>query len=308
MIYIIYGDEAFKVNQKINELSREKEQVEFDILKEQVADIHKEIATIDLLSEDKVYVISNLDLFELKKSKLNKAELSLFEKIFDLELEIIIIANKKLNEKTKFYENYFSQIKYFEYLKANINLKAELTQYLLENKIEIIEDAKRHLLSFHEELYALINDVDKMWQYSDMQVIDLQVVEAVGINYITYKVFALYEYMIKSNTQKAKQYYQALLNQSIDDTQIFLIYLTQLNKYYQVKLAQNIYGNNNVIIAKNLKMNPYQVQMMFRHLDYVSIGALKQMVKCASEMDYMYKSGSIAIKDAMQIILNQEVI
>ncbi len=303
MIHIIYGDESYKINAKIREIVDQREVVKYDIIKSDIIDIYKDIATIDLFSEEKVYIFENLDIFEIKKSKLNKNQLLNMSRIIDLNNEVIIIANRKLNEKTAYYENYFSKIKYYEYISENIDLQAELNKYVKENEIVIDSEAKQLLLTYHQEIYGLVNDVDKMWQYANMTEINEKIVKAVGINYVTYKVFALYEDILRKNKEKAKEYYLILKEQGIDDVQMLLIFLTQIRKYFEIKVAMGVLNNNIDAVAKHLKMNSYQVRMLNKVIVYIDRKVIFDLMNLASEVDYLYKSGQVSATNAMEMMM-----
>ncbi len=299
MIYIYYGDNEYLIQKDISDQIGQSELVEIDFDLINMSELFAMMASQDLFATKKTYLFTNIDLFQVQKNKYNKINKIWINKIFNLDVDIIIMNTKKINKKAQIYHDHHHQIVYKEYLQKSINFKTQTKKYISDQGIKIDQESLGILNdNFNEDMPGFMNEVEKLIQFTNYQMINKNDIDQIGVTTTETKIFQLYNFIFQKKQVNAVNYLNQLVSNDEDIDVLLLIGFKQLQKYHLVKQLSSK-SLPSMKIASLIEINSYQVTIIEKELVNCDLLHLSKLVVEASNLDLLYKSGQIKSYDAL---------
>lgn len=292
MLYFVSGDDSYNKNLYIEKKSNGKEQIYIDMNSIDYSQLMSDIRSIDLFDNPKIYILEGFKGFNNKSEKYSKANIALLDQVFTSNEEMIIVADKKINRETTWYNKFGSGMEVAEFALENLNFDEALDKFIIEHQIIIDDDALDLLKSnFPNNIFGATNDLKKIWEYTNHQKIDVTSVKSAGQMLTEHKIFELYNYIVLNKTKQAMDYLTILRSEGITDSDILLVSFTQIKRMYETKvfIAK---GYNDFKIASHIGSNPYATKRNRKLLSHVSDKRLEFLVQTLADFDFQFKSGA----------------
>lgn len=292
MLYFVSGDDSYNKNQYINKLASGREQFHVDMNTVDYSQLMSNMRSIDLFASPKIYILEGFKGFCNKSEKYSKANTALLDQVFSSDEEIIIVADKKLNRDTRWYDKFGSGMEVQEFVLEDLNFDKALDKFIVEYQITIEEEALDLLKSnFPNNIFGATNDLKKIWEYTNHNPITIEAVNTAGQKLTEHKIFELYNYIVLGRTKQAIDYLTILRNEGIADGDILLVSFTQIKRMYETKVLI-AKGYNDFKIASQIGSNPYATKQNRKLLVHISEKRLEYLVQTLADFDFQFKSGA----------------
>ncbi|WP_426461177.1 DNA polymerase III subunit delta [Mycoplasma hafezii] len=298
-MYLIYGEEQFLINQKINKLKSKYNDNQIILLDENYSydDLLKSLSATNLFNLKQLIIVKGLDLFKLKKldTKQNKISEILIRTLSNYDdNEVVFVANEK-----KIADNNFTS----QFLKLNNcqilemqkiskkQLPEQIMQYITSKKGNISYIDLLYLLEkIPDDLGLIIKEVDKLLLVNPN--INKTIIDENISHYPIPSAFGFVNSLQKGNFVEI---YNAYLNQKqLGETTIQLISQVSWSfvLVYQVACLLNL-NMSQKDIADFLKINEYRVKLANIQLNKYGISRVKKIIQNLALVDLETKSSSI---------------
>lgn len=292
MLYFVSGDDTFNISRYIGKLANGKETIAIDMKTVDYSKVMSEMLSLDLFASPKIYILEGFKGFSNKSEKYSKANIALLNAIFSSDEEIVIVSDKKINRQTTWYKRFGEGMEVSEFTLEELDFDSSLDKFITENQVEIEEEALVLLkANFPNNIFGATNDLLKIWEYADHQLISVSDVKAAGQVLTEHKIFELYNLIITGRTAAAISYLAVIRNEGISDSDILLVSFTQIKRMYENKILITK-GLNDFKIASQIGINPYAAKQNRRTLSNVSESRLEEFVVLLADFDYQFKSGA----------------
>lgn len=303
MLYFVSGDDSYNKNQYIEEKSKGKEQIRIDMNSIDYSELMSDIRSVDLFDEPKIYILDGFKGFSNKSEKYSKANTALLDQVFSTDEEIMIIAEKKINRETSWYNKFGSGMEVKDFVLENLNFDEALDKFIIEHQITISGEALDLVKSnFPNNIFGATNDLKKIWEYTDHQEIDENSVKLAGQMLTEHKIFELYNHIVLKKTNQSIQYLELLRSEGITDSDILLVSFTQIKRMYETKILI-AKGYNDFKIASQIGSNPYAIKQNRKILAHVSEKRLEFLVHTLADFDFQFKSGANSPENLVNMLV-----
>ncbi|ARK29302.1 DNA polymerase III subunit delta [Halalkalibacter krulwichiae] len=153
------------------------------------------------------------------------------------------------------------------------------------------------------QLLQLVSEMNKLALYvGDGGVVDQEVVDLLVARSLEQDVFALIDYAVKKQLDKALVIYHDLLKQKEEPLKLLALIARQLRIFYQVKeMGRRSYSQKD--IASQLKLHPYVVKLASQQVNKFQDKQLLHLLESAADADYAIKSGKMEKTLAVELLL-----
>lgn len=318
MIKLFYGEDSFRLNEKINEIKEDflkktpnSNLGVFDCLEKNcLDDLFLAIKSQGLFSEDKLIICKNIIFLKSDSDKerfygfLEKHLLGLDEK----NLNLIFVQKGKVQKNDRVLRWFLKNIDSIEF--ANLDekeIRKWVSQklnffgfgnddYLLE---VIIESGGSDLNLINNEILKIANYLGDKDEYikEDLKKLMGSRVEA--------DIFKTIEYISSGNKKMAIETLHNQIEKGDDPFYILSMYVYQFRTL--LKIGDFYYKGiiNNFEIAKFCNLSPFVVQKNIYQLRNFNLKKLKEAYKKLEEIDINSKRGKIDIVSGLEIFITE---
>jgi len=262
MIQIITGEDLFSISDRLKKIELEfikKTGSDFGVAKingdeKTFPYIRQEIISNSFFQNFKLVIIKNF--LSLDSDSLNK----LYDLTARLPKEVVLILvqqGKADSRKLKKWEKEFKIIK-FDKTSGN-NLVVRVKDLFRENAAKISDPAALKLIEYCEgDLLRIKNEVDKLSNYKNNEVVEIKDVEDMVEPSINSSIFNLIDAISAKNQTKAMQELTKLLENNENELYILSMIAYGFRNIIMIKDAW-LKGNSPKEISQKLKMHPFVV-------------------------------------------------
>lgn len=301
-IYLIYGNENYLIDKKINEIIEknniEKENIiKYNLNEVNVKEAIIEASTVSMFQTNKLVICEGCNFLtgENKKEVNHDIDMLLnyINNPFDDVYLVFIVNKEKLDDRKKIVKELKKLSTVCECMKVeSYNLNNYLSNYIKEKGYNIKTSDIELLISIAGvNLDNLISEIDKLLIYKDedKNITSDDIKNLVCTN-IEDNVFALTNAIMENNRDKTMKIYEDLIVMGEEPIKLIGMISNQFRLLLQVKLmVNNGYSDNEMI--STLKEHPYRIKLAKNSI--YSINKLKKNILELSRLDYDIKSGKI---------------
>ncbi|MBS5115590.1 MAG: DNA polymerase III subunit delta [Erysipelotrichaceae bacterium] len=314
MIYVLYGNETFLLEQKLKDL-KEKYNISEEMMNlvvyddplVQIKDVIEDCNTPPFLSEYKMVVLKNpIFLTTQKIPEKNKQDLSVLEdylsKPFEQTVFVIFSDVKNFDERKKIVKRLKKEAVYVTLDElSEQQLTGTIRQAIKKRKCLIEDDAMELLLSRVEhQLIKAMNEVEKLTLYTSH--IKIEDVKMLVSKPIEENAFELVSAIMKKKQTLAIQIYKDLMIKNEEPVKLIVMIANQMRLLYQVKVLDRK-GYNDQEIAKILAINPYRIKYLRQDARYFELDDLLAKLNDLACLDKNIKQGLVEKRLGLELFL-----
>ena len=314
MIYVLYGNETFLLEQKLKDL-KEKYNISEEMMNlvvyddplVQIKDVIEDCNTPPFLSEYKMVILKNpIFLTTQKIPEKNKQDLSVLEdylsKPFEQTIFVIFSDVKNFDERKKIVKRLKKEAVYVTLDElSEQQLTGTIRQAIKKRKCLIEDDAMELLLSRVEhQLIKAMNEVEKLTLYTLH--IKIEDVKMLVSKPIEENAFELVSAIMKKKQTLAIQIYKDLMIKNEEPVKLIVMIANQMRLLYQVKVLDRK-GYNDQEIAKILAINPYRIKYLRQDARYFELDDLLAKLNDLACLDKNIKQGLVEKRLGLELFL-----
>ena len=314
MIYVLYGNETFLLEQKLKDL-KEKYNISEEMMNlvvyddplVQIKDVIEDCNTPPFLSEYKMVILKNpIFLTTQKIPEKNKQDLSVLEdylsKPFEQTIFVIFSDVKNFDERKKIVKRLKKEAVYVTLDElSEQQLTGTIRQAIKKRKCLIEDDAMELLLSRVEhQLIKAMNEVEKLTLYTSH--IKIEDVKMLVSKPIEENAFELVSAIMKKKQTLAIQIYKDLMIKNEEPVKLIVMIANQMRLLYQVKVLDRK-GYNDQEIAKILAINPYRIKYLRQDARYFELDDLLAKLNDLACLDKNIKQGLVEKRLGLELFL-----
>lgn len=297
-IYLLYGEEKYDLNRKIDSIKKEFQNLEvglnlFYINKENINELENVSQGVTFFGTKKLVIIKDTNL---------KIDLDILENADD-DITFVLVENsvdkrlteyKKLSKISEIYEfKHLDSKQMVDYIyntirRYGINISYENATYMQnvcgEDKSNIINELKK--------LVIYLDDTDK--------VVTREIIDKVCSRTLNAKIFDVLNLIVNRKKEEAIKSLDDLLEQKEPIVKIYIMLYKQIYQMYVIKYAKQ---NNIPDIAKSFGIHPYTYKNLSTSSDKYSLDKLKQILNDFDEYDEKTKNGEMEFEIGLKKII-----
>lgn len=311
MIYLLYGNELWLIEKKIQEILKKEDIDElsinkYDLENDNLSSILEDAATISMFGSKKAIIISNSYIFTgtTKKGMIeqnNNLLLSYLEHINPNTILIFFTQSEKLDERKKVTKQ-IKNIGCIIDLTATKNIITVVKELFGEYQIDTTT-CELFIDRVGNNLQILEQECEKIKTYkAEEKTITKEDILNLTSKNIDTDIFKLIENIVSKNKQKALESYQEMLKRNEEPIKIIIMLANQFRLMYQAKeLNKKGYSAND--IASILEIHPYRLKLALEKSYLFSSTILLHYLNQLADLDMNIKSGFIEKEFALELFI-----
>lgn len=308
LIYLLIGETAFLIKNKIIEIQSEAliddfNVIKFDSFEEELKDMLQELNTVSFFDEKKLVIIQNAN--QLKRFSLDEIkDLEKYLRNPNEDTILILTNNSEIEDKTL--KTLFNKYCYIEKI-SNIKLE-ELPNYIYKNfkkdKYEIDEFAIKALISRIEIDQDLLEvEINKLKTFAyDSKVINEDNVIDLVPRTLEDNIFYFSQKYLNNEVLNYMNIYYDLIGSKITPLTILNHLFNNINLLIQVKILLNKRCTREQI-AETLAISPGRTYYLINDAKNQSLKSLQNKVKELANLDLNIKLGLQEEKVGLELLL-----
>ncbi|MDJ0625378.1 MAG: DNA polymerase III subunit delta [Candidatus Caenarcaniphilales bacterium] len=290
-IHLIFGDDEFRVSQKIKELKNESLSSKNDTTCHRVNpkdDLFTEIFGISLFSQNKLLILNLPDFDSNELLKILESD------SIPQHIELIIYQSGKLDKRTKLFKfldkasGKVFEINQFSPWKPN-DVTNWLKMVATSKNINIEQKALQKMVNFYGNDTASLNsEMDRLASYVNNEIIKLEDVEKLCDSHED--LFSVVECILKKQLGLASQKAEKYINHQ-SPLPLIAGLQTIFRSYFIIKELDSE-GINPPEIAAKIGKNPWKVSQDVLKLQKVRIDFLGKIIKTLNQIEFEIKTGA----------------
>jgi len=307
MIIFLYGQDSYRINQKLNELIRGYNAknpsglnlINLDLAENSIEDFFESVKSSSLIPEKKLIILKNIFSTDseallkfLKSQNLSKRD--------DVILLIITFNN---SDKSKLFEYLIkkpNQAQNFKPLKA-YEIKSWAKQFSNSLGIDLTGEALDFLISnCGLDLWQFDCEIRKLADFSAgggkiKRVISRSQVEELAVPNANYNVFRLTDALAKKNKKKALEALYIALDSGEKPTELLGLLAWQIRNFLRFKSNPDKFSD--------LKLHPFVLEKIRESARLFSIDELNAILSKIIDLDLAFKTGGLNEKTALSLLI-----
>lgn len=314
MIYVLYGDETFLLEQKLKDLKKKYDISEemmnlsvYDDANVLIKDVIEDCNMPPFLSEYKMVLLKNpIFLTTQKIAEKNKQDLTVLEDYishpFEQTIFVIFSDVKNFDERKKIVKRLRKETTFISLDEVSYHqLAASSRNAVKKRNCTIDDDALDLLLSrVNNKLMIVSNEIEKLTLYTSH--ITYQDVDVLVSKPIEENAFELVSAIMKKNQKRAISIYKDLMIQNEEPVKLIVMIANQMRLLYQVKLLDRK-GYNDQEIGKILSINPYRIKYIRQDAKVFDSNDLLEKLNDLACLDKNIKQGLVDKKLGLELFL-----
>jgi len=307
MIIFLYGQDSYRINQKLNELIHGYNAknpsglnlINLDLAEDKLEDFFESAKASSLIPEKKLIILKNIFgadskvlLKFLKSQNLSKRD--------DIILLIIAFNN---SDKSRLFEYLIkkpNQAQNFKPLKA-YEIKSWAKQFSNSLGIDFTGEALDFLISnCGLDLWRFDCEIRKLADFSAgggkiKSIISRSQVEELTVPNANYNVFRLTDALAKKNKKKALEALYVALDNGEKPTELLGLLAWQIRNLLRFK--------SNPDKSSDLKLHPFVLEKIRESARFFSIDELNAILSKIIDLDLAFKTGDLNEKTALSLLI-----
>jgi DNA polymerase-3 subunit delta len=301
-IILIYGDEQFLINKKIDEIIDKDNTVTYDMASSSMLDVKEDLFSYSLFSNTKDILCKNC--FFLKSGDEGNINLEVLGEILNKKIEnrLILTIDSKVDLRKKEVKEIIRIGTVYEFNKLK---DYEIVKYISEEfkklgyKIEI--STVNYFKSFVGDNIGIINsEIYKLDLYKDNKVITKEDINAISSKTTEDNIFELIDTVVNKDIDKSLKIYDDFLLLNIEEIRLVVMLADQFRLIFQTKTLYSS-GYTEEDIIKQLGVHPYRIKLAKQSI--VSIDDAKRYIMKLYDLDVAIKTGKKEKKSAFKMFL-----
>ncbi len=301
MIYLLYGDEEFLIEEEIKKIIKTSKVDDlnisrYDLEEDNIKDVIDDANTVSLFEDNKVIIVRGLDKYlKLKDTKI------LEDYINNIVPETnLILTAYKLDDKKKIVKD-LKKISKVKECNKNKNISNAVRQMFDDYKIDY-KTIDLLIKLVGSDLAIIKQEAEKLKTYkTDKIITSKDVLELVSDN-CNEDIFDLVNYIVNKDKESAFNTYSKLIKKNEEPIKIIITLANQFRLIYQ---AKELYkkGCSQDTIADTLSVHPYRIKLALeKSKNYSSKILLNYLLKLA-DIDSKIKNGLIDKNLALELFI-----
>ncbi|WP_197066524.1 DNA polymerase III subunit delta [Beduini massiliensis] len=314
MIYVLYGEETFLLEQKLKDIKKEygisEENMNLAVYDSAATELKEVIEDCNMppfLSDYKMVLLKNPYFLTTQKGPASlHQDGTLLEKYLKAPMEstiFVIYHNvKNFDERKKLVKLLKKETTFMLMDKiGHHQLKSSVRNAVKRRKAVIDDEALEFMLSrLPNDLMMISSEVEKLCLYS--QHITLEDVRAVVSKPLEENAFELVSAIMKKDQQKAVQIYKDLMVNNEEPVKLIVLIANQMRLLMQVKTLDRK-GYNDQEIAKILGINPFRLRYIRADASQYDIQDLMHRLNDLALLDTDIKKGMVDKRLGLELFL-----
>ena len=301
---VIYGDEKFLMEQKLNGLKKEYHIKEEDLNlmtywchETPMSAIIEDSLTPPFFSEYKIIVVKNPTFLTTQKQKdVSEDDIQLFMDYLSKDnpstIFVIYHDQKNFDERKKIVKALRKQTRFIEVGKLDDKQLFKTVHKAFHSRECMIDDDALELFlsRMPNDLLEISQEINKICLYSHhitKEVVDMMVPKQIEEN-----VFELTKAILNKETAHCIHIYKDLMMNNEEPIKLIVLIANSLRLLYQVKLLDRK-GYNDQEIGKLLSINPFRLRYVRQDGKDYELKELLQKLDELSQLDVAIKTGKI---------------
>lgn len=297
-IYLLYGEEKYDLNRKIESIKKEFNDLEiglnlFYINKDNIDELENISQGVTFFGTKKLVIIKDMNL-KINLETLQNA---------DDDITFIIIENnidKRLSEYKRLSK--MAEISEFKHLDSK-----QMTDYIYNTikkySLNISYDSASYIQNVcGEDKTNIINELKKIVVYLDGndRNVTREIIDKVCARTLNAKIFDVLNLIVNKKREEAIKSLNDLLEQKEPIIKIYIMLYKQIYQMYIIKYAKL---NNIPDISKLFNIHPYTYKNLLASSDKYSLSQLKQILTYFDEYDEKTKNGEMDFEIGLKKII-----
>lgn len=322
-MYLFHGEESYLINHYINEIknkfiSKDFEDLNYIKMDEKEFTVDKlinSLETLPFMSEKKIVVVKNSELFGTKKKMLSEDEedklIKYLNNLPDTACLIFVTfdaidARKKISKEIKKNGTVIS----FDKLQL-VELKKWIEKILRSHKKEMNQSDITYFInnlnyfdkSGNQDLYNIENEIRKLIAFvGDKDVIHEGDINLVFVSTSQNNIFKLLDEIEKNNVKKAINILNELINEGEPIIKILVVLSNHIRNLFKTKLLL-VQGYSSKMIAQELKIHPFVAGKLVDQSRRFDERRLRKLIDICLEFDAKIKLSKIKQQIATELLI-----
>jgi len=300
--YLIVSDTIYNIENKLKELTSDIDNVvTFNMNENTMDEVLEEASYFSMFDTLKCVIVKNAKIFSANKnsdSNKNKEDANKLLKYLENEnknTRLIFVLNGKADSKKKIYNMIKDNHNLFNYNNlTKTEQKNELKKYVLDNGYKIDDNSLWYIINNSLGNYDLaINEIKKILiYYSNPCMIKYEDVIELTAKTLEDNNFKFVDSIISRNLNESFKYLEEAKILKVEPSVILSMIYREFKLMLSILLYEkNKYSYSNIL--KELKITDWQYQKIKNNLRIYNEREIKEEIVKLSNLDYMYKSGSL---------------
>lgn len=325
MILFFYGEDTYRLKQKIDELKAkyvsaslgDTNLVVLEANETDYAQVYRQVMALPFLAKTRLVILKNV--FKEGKKELQEKLPELLDKVPETTVLVVaefgkpdkrLVLFKKLNKPQN--EAPLGSKKIWEFNQLNPYEIDDWIKKEVKNRGAEIEPAAASKLAEYvgNDLWRISNELDKLINYSsskpnnELRITLNDVLLLVRPQFET-TVFALNDALIMKNREKALKELHQLTGSGEAELMIFAMIVSQYRNLLIAKDMEERQGRalRSFELAKLTGINPYVAQKISPYLSHFTLKELKDIYRQLLDYDLKMKTGKIEPKTALDLLV-----
>jgi len=267
-IYLVYGDEQYFIDEKVNEILSKNsvyEKIVYDAYEDSLSKVIEELNISSLFSNDKIVVFKNCYFLTGTKGDIehNTDELLSFFKNENDNI-IILTASQQVDKRKKIVKELekIAEVSICNKLNEK-EIEKFIIDYCNKNGYKIDRDAINKFMDFvPNDIYSIVNELNKMFTYKDDdKKIAIEDIKKGTSKFLNSNIFDLIDAIVNKDIDKSLSLYDDLILLNEEEIKLIVILANQFRLIYQIKEMYSK-GYSELDISKNLAVHPYRIKLL----------------------------------------------
>ncbi len=296
-IYLLYGEEKYDINQKVEKIKKEFSNLEigvnlFYINLENVDELESITQGVTFFGSEKLIIIKNTNL---------KFNVNLLKDL-DEDIKVIIIEDS-VDKRLSDYKTLAKIAECIEY--KHLDSK-QMIQYIINTlkKYDVkisYEDAEYMQNVCGEDKYNTINELQKLVIYvGNGATITKDTIDRICSKTLNAKLFDVLDDIINKKKKVAIEEIDSLLRQKEPIVKIYIMLYKQFKQLYMIKLLKE---KGNMNFASELSIPPFVAKKLSYASDKYTEKELKNIIYAFDEYDQKTKNGDMDFEVGLKKII-----
>lgn len=290
MIYLLYGDEDYLINEEVARLKqkfKEHPSEQFEAIS--AANLFENLKTPGLFSANRLVLVYNFDLQD------DEEVLATLAKTLDPNIELVFVSPQNLDKRKKGYKAIapFAEMKEFKsYTDWEIT---ELVSWLIEqinsqskkisrkNAELLVEICGKNLMSLINEVKKIITYIGESDEIKEEDILLLASQKDIH-------VFAFVDALREKNIKKSLQLMEAVLRDRASTVQLVSLIASQFRSMLGVKVLQQK-GLDQYAIAKRMQYGTFYIKKLLQSSSKFTLERLRAILELLYSSDLSLKRG-----------------
>ena len=295
-IYLLYGEEKYDLNSKVEKIKKEFSNLEvgvnlFYVNLDNLDELENITQSVTFFGSEKLIIIKD-----------TKLKFNLDLKDIDPDIKVIIIEDS-VDKRTSEYKTLSKIAEVNEYKHPDEKQMITYISDILKRYGKKIsyEDASYMQSVCGEDKSNIINELQKLVIYADdTDIVDKKMIDKICSKTLSAKIFDVLDDIIGRKKKQAISQLDNLLKQKESIIKIYIMLYKQYKQLYQIKLLKK---KGEKDIAGILGLHPFVVKKLLYSVDKYSEEELKNIIYAFDDYDYKTKNGDIDFEIGLKKII-----